>query len=185
MSANHQKSISEEQLIKQLVFKDKEAFNYLYDHYCDALYGVIFRIIGEEKVAEEVLHDAFMKILNKIESYDANKGRLFTWMLNLSRNLAIDKLRSKEMKKVGKTDFISDNVYVIDRNKFTAQNTESIGVEELLTNLNKDQQLILNLLYFKGYTQAEVSEEYNIPLGTVKTRLRAALIHLRKVLKIN
>lgn len=185
MSANNPKSISEEQLIKQLISKDKEAFNYLYDHYCAALYGVIFRIIGEEKIAEEVLQDAFLKVWNKIESYDASKGRLFTWMLNLSRNLAIDKLRSKEIKKEGKTDFISENVYVIDRNKFSMQSTESIGVEELLNYLNKDQQLILNLLYFKGYTQVEVSEEYNIPLGTVKTRLRAALIHLRKVLKTN
>lgn len=157
---------------------------YLYDNYSPALYGVILRIVGDEKVAEEILQDAFVKIWLKIASYDSKKGRLFTWMLNLSRNLAIDRLRSKEYKKSSKTDLIENNVYVIESRKFDTQKPDVIGIKELLNSLGDEQKLIVKLLYFKGYTQSEVSKEYNIPLGTVKTRLRAAIKQLRKLLNL-
>lgn len=122
-----------------------------------------------------------MKIWNNIHQYDAAKSRLFTWMFNLSRNLAIDKLRSKELKQELKTDHVSDNVYTIDNRHHQQQQIDSIGLEKLLNQLPGEQQLVINLLYLQGYTQSEVAEEYHIPLGTVKTRHRLAMIHLRKL----
>jgi len=176
--------MEQNELVALLKKRDKEAMHYLYDNYSAALYGAIFRIVNDEKVAEEILQDAFMKIWNKISAYDSKKGRLFTWMLNLCRNLSIDKLRSKEIKKVKKTDDISNNVYNVERENLISQREDDIGVKELLDNLREEERLIVDLIYFQGYTQSEVSDEHGIPLGTVKTRIRMALKNLRNVLGV-
>jgi RNA polymerase sigma factor (sigma-70 family) len=156
----------------------------LYDHYSAALYGVISRIIPNEDVAEELLQDAFLRIWDRINTYDASKGRLFTWMLNIARNLAIDKTRSKEISKDRKTDDIDDLVNRIDRKEQAEQHVETIGLKEVLTRLPDQQKFVVEYLYLKGYTQSELADEFNIPLGTVKTRLRLAMIELRKELRV-
>ncbi len=174
--------MSEQQLIERLIAKDKTALEYLYDHYSGALNGVILRIVGNEDVAEEVLQDAFFKFWERIEMYDRKKGTLFTWMLAISRNLALDKLRSKNFKKSKKTDDIENSVSTSDSRHFTEQKIENIGVKDILKDLNEDQKFIIEMLYFQGYTQSELAEEHGIPLGTVKTRLRAAILKLRKLI---
>jgi RNA polymerase sigma-70 factor (ECF subfamily) len=181
----HTATIPEEQLIRRLQAKDAVALDYLYDHYSRALYGVIFRVLQQEDVAEEVLQDAFLRIWDKIGSYDAAKGRLFTWMLNISRNLAIDKTRSREMGKGRKTDDLNLLVHKVDRKTNIETEVETIGLTEVLRALPKEQQFVVEHLYLKGYTQAELAETYNIPLGTVKTRLRLAMMTLRTLLKEN
>ena len=89
--------------MKRLQAKDKSALEHLYDNYSGALYGVIFRVIKNEDIAEEVLQDVFLKIWDRFDQYDSAKGKLFTWMLNIARNQAIDKTRSKEISKDQKT----------------------------------------------------------------------------------
>jgi RNA polymerase sigma factor (sigma-70 family) len=165
--------------------KDRSALEYLYDRYSAALNGVVSRIIKKEEVAEEVLQDAFIKIWDKIDNYDASKGRLFTWMLNLTRNLAIDKTRSKELSKEGKTSGIDNLVNRIDRRESVEQGVESIGVRDILNVLPQEQKFVVDYLYFKGYSQSELAEEFNIPLGTVKTRLRLAMKQLRSIVGIS
>lgn len=176
--------IDQDELVARMKAREADAFSHLYDNYSAAIYGSISRIIPNEDVAQEVLQDAFMKFWDKIDQYDTSKGRLFTWMVNISRNLAIDKLRSKEMKKVGKTDTIDTYVTGIEQAHLNYQHIDAIGLKETMASLRDEERLILELAYFKGYTQSEISEEYNIPLGTVKTRLRAGLKNLRKVLNI-
>lgn len=156
----------------------------MYDNYSGALFGVVKRIIKEEDLAQEVLQDAFLKIWEKIDQYQPDKGRLFTWMLNLTRNLAIDKTRSKEFNKSKKTDWIDIVVGSKSREPIEESYTDGIGVKNLLNELNQDQQFIVEQLYFKGYTQQEVADEFGIPLGTVKTRLRQAMVLLRKTLGV-
>ena len=180
--AKHQ--IDQDQLVARLKGRDREALSYLYDNYSSALYGMISRIVKDEKVAEEVLQDVFMKIWDKIDQYESTKGRLFTWMANLSRNLAIDKLRSKEIKKVGKTDNLETFVTGIELSHQGYQNIDGIGLKETLNSLREEERFILEMAYFKGYTQSEISEEFDIPLGTVKTRLRMGLKSLREVLNV-
>jgi len=147
------------------------------------LYGAIFRIIRKEEIAEEVLQDVFLKIWDKIESYDAAKGRLFTWMLNLAKNQAIDKTRSKEISRENKTGGLENFVSGVNKGEFVEQRIDSIGVKEILIGLPEDQKFIVEQLYFKGYSQSELADEFNIPLGTVKTRLRIAMKQLRLILK--
>lgn len=165
--------------------RNKSSLDYLYDHYSAALYGVISRIISNEDVAEEILQDAFLRIWDRIDNYDAAKGRLFTWMLNIARNLAIDKTRSKEISKDRKTDDIDDLVNKIDRKEQAEQNVETIGLKEVLGRLPEDQKFVVEYLYLKGYTQSELADEFKIPLGTVKTRLRLAMIELRSLLNVS
>jgi len=169
--------------VSRLRSKDKSAFEYLYDHYSGALFGVVGRVIQKEEVAEEVLQDIFLKIWDKIETYDPAKGKLFTWMLNLARNQAIDKTRSKEIGKEGKTSGIDNHVNRIDRREFAEQGVDSIGVRDILKGLPEEQKFVMENLYFKGYSQSELAEEFNIPLGTVKTRTRLALKQLRTIVK--
>jgi RNA polymerase sigma-70 factor (ECF subfamily) len=157
----------------------------LYDHYSAALYGVISRIIKNEGIAEEVLQDVFLKIWDRIDQYDQAKGRLFTWMLNLARNQAIDKTRSREMGNDKKTNDIDSIVSIVESQNSNQQSVDAIGLKEVLNTLPEDQKFVVTYLYLKGYTQSELAKEFDIPLGTVKTRLRMAMIELRTQLKVN
>ena len=172
--------MTEGNLIAALRAKDKEALSYLYDKYGAALYGAALRIIQDEEITQEVVQDVFLKIWDKIALYDENKGRLFTWMLNLTRNAAIDKVRSKEIKRSAKTDGIESSVYTIDLQNSTEIPVDGIGLKALISELDPDQQFVLQKVYFEGFSHSELSEEYDIPLGTVKSRLRSALKHLRR-----
>ncbi len=174
----------ENDLIEQLRAGNKSALSYLYDHYSAALYGIIIRIVKREEWAEEVLQDAFLKIWNRIDLYEPEKGRLFTWMLNLTRNLAIDKTRSKEITRANKTDDLQELVNTIDKQEQAEMAVAQIGLIAVLNELPADQKFIVEQLYLKGYTQSEVAEEFGIPLGTVKTRLRSAMNTLRILLKV-
>ena len=164
--------------------KDRSAFEYLYDHYSGALLGVISRIIKREELAEEILQDVFLKVWDRIGSYDPSKGKLFTWMLNIARNQAIDKTRSKEFSKGKKTDDIENLVSKVDKDGFTEMHVEGIGLQDVLKRLPEDQRFVIDQHYLKGYTQAEMAEEFDLPLGTVKTRMRLAMKGLRNLLKI-
>lgn len=176
------KKISEEVLVQELQAKKPSALEYLYDNYSGALYGVILRIVKSEEVAQEVLHDVYMKVWNNFSSYDAGKGRLYTWLANISRNASIDKIRSKEIKKTQKTDLVSDNVHTIDHANSQSQSIDGIGLDKVLDQLPDDLKFVIDLMYYKGYTQTEIAEEFNIPLGTVKTRARTAMRELRALL---
>jgi RNA polymerase sigma factor (sigma-70 family) len=171
--------------VEGLKRKSQAALDYLYDHYSGALYGIVSRIVRREEVAEEVLQDVFLKIWDKAESYDPTKGKLFTWMLNLARNQAIDKMRSKEISKGRKTEDIDNLVNKIDNAEHTVLAVDSIGLKEVLDRLPEVQRFVVEHLYLKGYSQSELADEFDIPLGTVKTRLRLGMMELRSILKIN
>ncbi|MFZ6000173.1 MAG: RNA polymerase sigma factor [Bacteroidota bacterium] len=171
-------------MIAQLKAKKTTALEYLYDHYSAALLGVVSRIITNEDVAEEVLQDAFLKIWERIDSYDSTKGKLFTWMLNVTRNLAIDKTRSKEISKGRKTDDLEKLVGKVDNQDFVESRVEAIGLTEVLSKLPTEQRFVVEKIYLGGYTHSELAEEFNIPLGTVKTRLRMAMTELRNILEV-
>ncbi|MBK9729866.1 MAG: sigma-70 family RNA polymerase sigma factor [Chitinophagaceae bacterium] len=181
MDATNPISISEDVLVSRLFKKDQSAFSYLYDNYAPALNGVIFRIVQDEESSEDVLQDTFVKIWNNFSQYDKTKGKLFTWIVNIARNLAIDYTRSKGFKNQQKNLDVDKIVGFIDSKKSTAFNPDQIGLKNMLDKLKPEQREILDLVYFSGYTQAEVANELNIPLGTVKTKIRMALIQLRSI----
>lgn len=172
--------IAEEELVKLLYKQDPKGVEILYDNYSSALYGVIMRIVQTEEIAEDVLQESFVKIWKNFSQYDSSKGKLFTWIVNVARNMAIDKVRSKDFMNSAKNQAIDNIVSFVDLNTNHSYNPDHIGVKELINKLSDDQKVIIDLLYFKGFTQVEVSETLNIPLGTVKTRARLAINNLRK-----
>ena len=180
MSNKSKISLSEEELIRALRNREKIGAEALYSMYSSSLYGVIFRIITEETAAEDVLQETFVKIWHSFSSYNAEKGRLFTWMVNIARNMAIDKVRSKDYKNQSKNQEIENNVAFIDRQSNTVYKPELLGIKDLVQTLKTEQRSILELVYFKGYTHVEAADELGLPLGTVKTRLRMAIQQLRK-----
>jgi RNA polymerase sigma factor (sigma-70 family) len=173
-------SLSEEELVLALRHREKIAVEALYDMYSASLFGVISRIVIDTEIAEDVLQDTFVKIWNSFSSYSTEKGRLFTWMVNIARNLSIDKIRSKDFKNQGKNQELENNVTFIDEQRNTVYKPELLGIRELVETLKPEQKSILNLVYFKGYTHVEAADELGVPLGTIKTRLRMAIIELRK-----
>lgn len=176
---------TEEELVLLLQQKDQSAFSYLYDNYSGALNSIIYKMIEDKELAEDILQEAFIKIWNNIAAYDVLKGRLFTWMLNITRNLTIDTIRSKSYKKQTKilnTENSVDNISNVNSNN-AALSFDSLGIRKHVALLKKDQKQIIDLAYFEGYTQDEISKNLLIPLGTVKTRMRAAILELRKLLK--
>ncbi|HMU09407.1 MAG TPA: sigma-70 family RNA polymerase sigma factor [Ferruginibacter sp.] len=177
------KKYSEEELVALLQNKDQQAFAYLYDNYSAALNGVIYRLVEDRELAEDILQEAFVKIWNNFASYDTTKGRLFTWMLNITRNLTIDTLRSKGYKKQAKISDDENSVSNFTDDNRMAERFDAMGLRKQLVNLKPEQRSIIDLAYFNGYTQDEISKELGVPLGTVKTRMRSAIIELRKMLE--
>ncbi|KAA5534627.1 sigma-70 family RNA polymerase sigma factor [Taibaiella lutea] len=174
---------TESELVALLKNKDQQAYNYLYDNYAGALYGIIMNVIGEEEMAKDVLQEVFVKIWKNIEHYDELKGRLYTWMLNIARNSAIDVLRSAKYNRDKKTAGIDNNVHMDNSSLSVTIKTDHLGIKKIVDGLKDEYRQIINLAYFKGYTQEEVAEELNIPLGTVKTRSRSALIQLKNLMQ--
>lgn len=172
--------IAEEDLVALLKERDRQGIAILYDNYSSALYGVVYRIVRSDALAEDVLQEAFVKIWKNFSAYDPEKSRLFTWIMNIARNLAIDKIRSKEFINSSKNQDIENTVSIIDINANQSYNPDIIGLKELVQKLSPEQKVLIDLLYYKGYTQAEVAEELNMPLGTVKTRIRLAINILRR-----
>lgn len=173
---------SEHELVVLLNEQSNDAFNYLYDHYSGALFTIINQIVPDKDTAGDVLQEVFVNIWKKINTYDSAKGRLFTWMLNIARNAAIDKIRSKGYRDNQRNQPIigtenggmemSSNPVVND-----------VGLKKVLTTLNEEYRRLIDLSYFQGFTHEEIAKMLGIPLGTVKTRIRTALSQLRTMIK--
>ena len=174
---------TEDELLTSLKQHNEQAYSFLYDNYSKAIFTIIKQIIPQQEVAEDILQEVFVKVWQNIHSYDVSKGRLYTWMISIARNLSIDRTRSKEFNKQSKTASLQDNVHISGN---TEENKISdIGLKKVLTSLPADNAKLIDLAYFKGYTQEEISKIMMIPVGTVKTRMRSAISFLRTKIKPN
>lgn len=171
----------EPQLVALLKQKEESAFRYLYDHYAGALNGIILQIIPDQALAADVLQEVFVNIWRRIDSYDPSKGRLFTWMLNIARNASIDVTRSKAYQNNQKNQEF-DNTVNTKVDSDTTLKIDHIGLSKVIGQLREEHRILIDLAYLKGYTHDEIATLQQIPLGTVKTRIRAALLQLRKLL---
>ena len=154
--------LDQRDIVRGLKNGDKSALDALYDKYGSALFGVVVRILNDREVAEEVLQDTFLRIWNKCHYYDPVKGSLFTWMMQIARNLAINRSRKVDFSKKTKTETIEKAVSVEE----SQLNVETLDIKRNLSKLNEN------------YRSAELLE---IPLGTLKTRLQLGLRDLRKI----
>jgi RNA polymerase sigma-70 factor (ECF subfamily) len=173
---------SEQELVALLNQQDNDAFNYLYDHYSGALFTIVNQIVPDKDTASDVLQEVFVNIWKKIDSYDPAKGRLFTWMLNIARNAAIDKVRSKGYRDNQRNQPIAES-----ENSGIGMSTNpminDVGLKKVLTTLNEEYRKLIDLSYFQGFTHEEIAKTMGIPLGTVKTRIRSAISQLRTLIR--
>jgi RNA polymerase sigma factor (sigma-70 family) len=174
---------SEQELVALLQQRNDHSFGYLYDNYSGALLGVVSAIVADQETARDVLQEVFVNIWRKIESYDPAKGRLFTWMMNVARNAAIDKIRSRGYQDSLKNYSIQENADTNISGITTLPQVGDVGLKKILAKLKDEHRVLIDLSYFQGYTHDEISKLLDIPLGTVKTRIRSALTHLRTMIK--
>jgi len=167
--------------IVQLVLKrDERGIRSVFDHYGPALNGVIIRIVKDQRIAEEVLQDTLLKIWNKIELFDAAQSGLFTWMMGIARNTAIDRVRLKGFQVTQKSESFDAPVHESGSDEISSA---GVDIEKLTAGMDPKYLEVLNKMYLEGYSTSAAAEALNLPLGTVKTRLRTALTMLREKVK--
>ena len=168
----------ENEIVNLLKNGDKKAISLLYEYYSDSIYGVILKVISDEEIAQDALQESFVKIWKNSKKYDPSKAKLFTWLYRVAYNTAIDKVRSLKKKTNNEVQIETSSVYRITTN---ALNEDVLDIQKHLNTLDEKYQIVINALFFDGMTQQEASEELNIPLGTIKSRLKIGLRELKKI----
>ncbi len=168
----------ENHIVELLKERNEKAISLLYEHYGDTLYGVAHKVVRDEDLAQDVLQESFVKIWKNSDSYDSSKAKLFTWLFRITRNTAIDKLRSANTKADREIQIDVSDVYTLG---VESTRPELMDVQENLNKIEPKYQIVLDALFFQGMTQQEASEELDIPLGTIKSRLKIGLRELRKM----
>lgn len=171
-------TLLEKHIVELLQERDEKAISLLYDNYGNTLYGVAYKVVKDEDLAQDVLQESFVKIWKKSDSYDASKAKLFTWLFRITRNTAIDKLRSVNTKADKEIQIDVSDVYNLGVHGIKP---ELMDVQENLAKIEPKYKIVLEALFFEGMTQQEASDELGIPLGTIKSRLKIGLRELRKI----
>lgn len=167
-------SLTEAQLVSALQMNQKVAFTTLYDAYSPALFGVIVRLVKDQGRAEDLLQDTFIKIWTHRHTYNPQQGRLFTWMIRIARNIALDELRSQKVRTQAITYSPEGTSVSID-----LVPTEGLLTGSVFSLIPAKYRQIMELVYAQQWTQQEIADELDLPLGTVKTHLRTALRELK------
>ena len=176
-------------LLRRIVKRDQTALGELYDKHSSYLYTLIVRIVREQEEAEDILQEVFLRVWDRAESYNESLGTPIVWMTRIARNLSIDTLRSKSGKARKSEDSLEKHgeLHSEDRlsnPEYYATHSQQQGyIARALTSLPAEQRALIECAYFQGFTQSEMAEHFDIPLGTVKTRIRAGMIELRRQLK--
>ncbi|HLV38176.1 RNA polymerase sigma factor [Xanthomarina sp.] len=157
---------------------DKKAITLLYENYADALFGVILKVLNDEELAQDALQETFIKVWRNAKSYNAKKAKLFTWLYRIAYNTAIDKVRSQTNKISKEVQIEASNVYMLTSESL---NQDVMDIKTHLKSLDEKYQIVINALFFEGMTQQEASDELDIPLGTIKSRLKIGLRELKKI----
>ncbi|MCH2199456.1 MAG: sigma-70 family RNA polymerase sigma factor [Flavobacteriales bacterium] len=170
-------SSSEEQIISLLVTDRKKAIRLIYDHYGDTLYGVVCTMTGDEEAAKDILQESLLKVWQRALDYDKDKARLFTWLLRITRNAAIDRMRADGRRQDHMIQKQLEDVYKVER----PINPDHLDIAQHVSQLDERYGKVIHALFFLGLTQEEASKALDLPLGTIKSRLRIGLRELRKV----
>jgi RNA polymerase sigma-70 factor, ECF subfamily len=170
---------AEQELMRRLVSGDEDAIRTLYGRFARPVFGMGLRILGSRAASEELTQDVFLAAWRKAERYDAARGRLSTWLMTIAHNLAVDRLR-RETGVTRPTLVLVDEVPEVPAGGDEDPLLERDAAIRALQTLSDAERNLLVRTYFGGLTAREIAEADGIPLGTVKTRLRTALIKVRR-----
>lgn len=185
----HENTKRDINLLRRVSAGDESAIGEIYDLYNKYLFTTIYFILKNESEAEDVLQEVFFLIWDKIDTYDERLGNPISWMTRISRNRAIDKLRAK--KQSSDIDETNETLIVDLNEDYKKSNPEFIAVAgqeqkevlEAIKELDDVQRKLIEYAYYQGFSHSELSEHFKIPLGTVKTKIRSAMMFLRERLK--
>ncbi len=167
-------------LIEQVQAGNEDALLALHTRYASLVYSVAYRIMNDAMVAEEVTQDTFMRLWHKAALYDARKGSFVTWLLTIARRIAIDTFRQQRRDPILNTFWIDDNTEHWENILSAGQDGESLRLMRVLIgDLPTDQRQVIELAYFYGMTHSQIADYADLPLGTVKTRIRLGMEKLR------
>jgi RNA polymerase sigma-70 factor, ECF subfamily len=177
----HYLILADEDLISLVEAADAEAFATLYDRHSRAAFSLAYRMMGERQASEDLMQDAFLKVWRSASSYRAERGSVRTWILSIVHNRGIDQLRSLASRRRLQEKIEASAASSQPSEAFAEawRNTQAEQVREALSTLPKEQLKILELAYFSGYTHVQIAELLNVPLGTVKGRMRLGLQKMR------
>ena len=168
-------------LMERVAEKDIEAFNEVYSNFSQIVYNLMFRTLQNREEAEDALQDIFMQIWDKASSYDPSRGAVSTWITNMTRNRAIDKLRSRMSRRSVNLPDEESLMSNTDINNIVEEiNERRVVIKGALDNLPQEQRLVIEMAYFDGLSHIEISELLELPVGTVKTRIALGISKLRK-----
>lgn len=185
----HSGSEKEVQLMKKIKAKDAEALKQLYNLYDRLLFGMIISIVKKREEAEDVLQEVFVKVWEKAHTFNEDRGNVYSWLVTLTRNKAIDRIRSKGYKTQEKASVsVHEPAFTLEGDKFdpletTIHSDRAELVKRALGEIPESQSQVLKIAYYRGMTQSEISNHLDIPLGTVKTRTRQGMIKLKNILE--
>jgi RNA polymerase sigma-70 factor (ECF subfamily) len=182
-----QQLVAEIALLRRVAQGDRVGFEELYDRFSGVLFSTAYRVLNNQEAAEDVLQDVFVQIWEKAPLYDPARGKPMTWAVTLTRNKAIDRLRSTQRRSRLQDDVQRESEtfeQFDDRSSFDAlaSGETSKMVREAIQKLSKDQREAIELAFFSSLTQTEISERLKEPLGTIKARIRRGMIRLRDLL---
>ena len=182
------KQLRDEELMRRLFYRDREAFEAIFERYGDLVYSTALRVLRDAHLAEDISQEIFVRIWRKPESYVAERGRFLTWLISVTRNRAVDEVRSRGRRQRYETASPEEQERELpagDANDpaLNAQLAEQARVvRAALAELPPEQREVIELAYFGGLTQQEISDRLAQPLGTVKTRIRLGMQKLRPAL---
>jgi RNA polymerase sigma-70 factor (ECF subfamily) len=175
---------AEAELIHAVARGDEQALASLYDRYGPVLYGLLLRMLRDRGEAEDVLQELFLQVWQRAASFDATRGRVFTWLVTLTRSRAIDRLRSTRARaRAAHASAEGSQEPSADALVDAARAEEGEAVRGALLSIPEEQRRALLLAYFEGLTQTEIAARLGQPLGTVKTRMRSGMSKLRELLR--
>ena len=173
------------ELIKRLKARDPDAMNELYDRFGKIGLAIIFRIVHDHAIAEDLLQETFLKVWNRVAGFDEERGAIGPWILTIARNRAIDYLRSAGARfahgDVG-LERLERPYLFADLEEQYADRERIRQIKVAFSKLNDNQRRVLEMAYFEGLTQTEMADRLQQPLGTIKTWVRSALQILRQEL---
>jgi RNA polymerase sigma-70 factor (ECF subfamily) len=179
---------AEIELLKKIGQGDRGSFEALYDRFSRVLFSTAYRVLNNQEAAEDVLQDVFIQIWEKAPLYDPARGKPMTWAITLTRNKAIDRLRSAVRRSQLHDDIERESAtseQFDDRSSFDALASEDTGrqVREAMQKLSKDQRAAIELAFFSSLTQTEIADRLHEPLGTIKARIRRGMMRLKEILR--
>ncbi|HKK44806.1 MAG TPA: sigma-70 family RNA polymerase sigma factor [Balneolaceae bacterium] len=186
--AIHGDSDDEIKLMRRIKQRDADALEELYDLYKRLLFGMVVSIVKKREESEDVLQEIFVKIWNKADSFNEERGNVYSWIVTLARNKAIDRIRSKGYKTQQKQSVsIHEPLFTLETDKHDPMETTIFSdraelVKKALGEIPAEQSEVIKIAYYRGMTQSEIAEYLDIPLGTVKTRTRQGMIKLKRIL---